>query len=73
MAKNNCFIHLCYNGNKFWCVDRYQVTKDQYVRWDDMFELDCFDEVNDTKGSHLFLDIGDCDDPVEITYLHDIR
>ena len=67
------YIHLCYNGKRFDCIDRYTVNEKQYVRWEDLFgEFDCFDERIGYKAAHLFLDCGDCDDPIDVTYLHDI-
>ena len=72
MAKKY-FIHLCYNGDRLECIDRYQVTRKQYLNWEWLFGMDCFDELETKKADHLFLDAGDCDDPVEITYLHDMR
>lgn len=70
-TEHKYFIHLCFNGNKYECEARYQVNKHDYVCWEDDFMLDCFDELETKQASHLFLDYGDCDDPIEVTYLYD--
>lgn len=66
------YIHLCYNGNRYECEDRYTVNRRQYVNWEEEFGYDCFDELEAKTASHLFLDAGDNDYPIEVTYLHDI-
>lgn len=73
MCKREYYIHTCFNGNKHVCSDIYKVSRSDYVNWEYYFSCDCFDEVEDKKESHLYLDEGDCDDPIDvITYYHDL-
>ncbi len=69
-TKEKYFIHYCYNGDKYECESRYQVGKRAYMRWADDYGFDCFDEVNENGENHLFIDFGDCDYPVDVTYLY---
>ena len=75
------YIHECYNGNECVCDAIYKVTRKDYLRFDEIWPYDCFNEIDRkrfecgcwthyTTEHHLYLDYGDCDDPDEVVTMH---
>lgn len=75
------YVHECFNGNELVREATYKVNHSDYVRWEDIWPLDCFNEIDRKRFEggcwdhyvaehHLFLNAGDCEDPAEVVTMH---